>query len=107
MSDLTLVPSLKTDLSDYTPDSTATITASGFAAGGTITFEADVYASDGSIVDRVVWTAIDDATTDPTGSGQLTTSFAVLSNYGGATIHLTARCRATLFRPRISRRRRP
>jgi hypothetical protein len=90
MSDLTLVPSLKTDLSDYTPDSTATITASGFAAGGTITFEADVYASDGSIIDRVVWTAIDDATTDPTGSGQLTTSFAVLSNYGGATIHLSA-----------------
>jgi uncharacterized repeat protein (TIGR01451 family) len=89
MSD-TLVPTLTTDLLDYSPGSTATIGASGFTYGGLITFEAQVFAADGTLVDDHVWTVSDDALSDPAFSGSLTTSLSILSTYANTTIQLTA-----------------
>src|SRR6266851_7182614 len=89
MSD-TLVPMLTTDLLDYSPGSTATIAASGFVYSGLVTFEALVFASDGTLIDDVVWTVSDDALSDPTFSGTLTTSLAILPTYANTTIQLTA-----------------
>jgi hypothetical protein len=89
MSD-TLVPTLTTDLLDYAPNSTATIAASGFVYSGLITFEAQIFAADGTLVDDVVWTVSDDALSDPTFSGSLTTTLPILANYANTTIQLTA-----------------
>src|SRR5262249_40351077 len=88
----TLVPTLATDLSDYAPGSTATITASGCAPGATLAFDAQIFGADGALLFDVQWTTIDGATTDADGSadGSVLTSLAILPTYANTTITLTA-----------------
>lgn len=59
-------PSVSTDLSDYSPGSTATITASGFAAGSTLAFQ--VQHATGAGADKV-WGTPDDVLASESGEG--------------------------------------
>ncbi|WP_256580549.1 DUF5801 repeats-in-toxin domain-containing protein, partial [Pseudomonas sp. Irchel s3h14] len=59
-------PTVTTDLSDYAPGSTATITASGFAAGSTVKFEVDH--ATGAGADNL-WGTPDDVLDTDTGEG--------------------------------------
>jgi len=59
-------PTVTTDLSDYSPGSTATITASGFAAGSTVAFEVDHVTDAGA--DKL-WGTPDDVLANSSGEG--------------------------------------
>ncbi|WP_256575289.1 DUF5801 repeats-in-toxin domain-containing protein [Pseudomonas sp. B12(2017)] len=59
-------PTVTTDLSDYSPGSTATITASGFAAGSTVAFEVDHVTDAGA--DKL-WGTPDDVLATSSGEG--------------------------------------
>ena len=59
-------PTVTTDLSDYAPGSTATITANGFAAGSTVKLEVDH--ATGAGADNV-WGTPDDVLDTDTGEG--------------------------------------
>ncbi|MFB4402740.1 DUF5801 repeats-in-toxin domain-containing protein [Pseudomonas inefficax] len=59
-------PTVTTDLSDYSPGSTATITTSGFAAGSTVAFEVDHVTDAGA--DKL-WGTPDDVLANSSGEG--------------------------------------
>lgn len=59
-------PTVTTDLSDYSPGSTATVTASGFAAGSTVAFEVDH--ATGAGADNL-WGTPDDVLATDAGEG--------------------------------------
>jgi len=59
-------PTVTTDLNDYSPGSTATITASGFAAGSTVAFEVDHVTDAGA--DKL-WGTPDDVLATSSGEG--------------------------------------
>ena len=62
----TYIPTVTTDLDDYAPGSTAIITASGFAAGSTVTLEVDHAVGAGA---DGVWGTSDDVLDTNTGAG--------------------------------------
>ena len=59
-------PTVSTDLSDYSPGSTATITANGFSAGSTVAFEVD-HATDAGADN--LWGTPDDVLATDSGEG--------------------------------------
>ncbi|MBV7554702.1 hypothetical protein KW841_20375 [Pseudomonas sp. PDM28] len=62
----TYIPTVTTNLKDYAPGSTAIITASGFAAGSTVTLEVDHAVGAGA---DSVWGTSDDVLDTNTGAG--------------------------------------
>ncbi|MFV3370227.1 DUF5801 repeats-in-toxin domain-containing protein [Pseudomonas sp. NY15435] len=65
-ADDTSAPSVTTDQNDYAPGSTATITASGFAAGSTVKIEVDHATSPGA---DGIWGTADDVLNTNAGAG--------------------------------------
>ncbi|MFL8986953.1 DUF5801 repeats-in-toxin domain-containing protein [Pseudomonas sp. QLc11A] len=104
----TYIPTVTTNLKDYAPGSTAIITASGFAAGSTVTLEVDhavgagadgVWGTSDDVLDTNTgaghepWSVTDGGASDLDGqvNGSVTTSWYVNpDDSAGATFLLTA-----------------
>ena len=92
MTDLTdpLLGTVSTDQQDYSPGTTATISASGFGVGDNIEFQINVIdpATGAVLWSGPVWDAVEES--DANGNGFLTTYFSVTNAYANTTIQLTA-----------------
>ena len=88
-------PLLTTDQPDYSPGSTATITAAGFGIGDDLNFQITVIdpATGTTLWSGPSWDLIEGS--DGSGNGLITTNFFVTSDYANTTIKLTVTDMAT------------